>query len=359
MEILQSFYEDIFSIIPVSLVTVISVLIIIAARYFVNRQYENKPGQPFRRQIVTIILSFIVLLIIILAMPISDSARGQLLSLIGILLSAAIALSSTTFIGNAFGGMMLRAVRSFRSGDFIRVGDYFGRVSERGLFHIEIQTEDRDLITIPNLYIVTNPVRVIRSSGTIISTDVSLGYDISRITIEKLLLDAAQNAELEEPFVHIVNIGDFSVTYRIAGLLKEVKQLISARSRLREMVLDSLHKGRIEIVSPTFMNTRALSERKAFIPDEEVTAGEVEKGKEKSAPENIVFDKAEQAESLEKMRQRYETLGDEINAVKERLKETADGTLKDELKLHKEWLEKRREKLAEIIKKKENEEGEE
>ena len=149
------------------------------------------------------------------------------------------------------------------------------------------------------------------------------------------------------------------MTYRIAGLLKEVKQLISARSRLREMVLDSLHKGRIEIVSPTFMNTRALSERKAFIPDEEVTAGEVEKGKEKSAPENIVFDKAEQAESLEKMRQRYETLGDEINAVKERLKETADGTLKDELKLHKEWLEKRREKLAEIIKKKENEEGEE
>ena len=146
MEILKSLYENIFSIIPVSLVLVISVLVIIAARYFIDRQFKNSPGRPFRRQVFTIVFSFVALLLIVLAMPINDSSRGQLLSLIGIIFSAAIALSSTTFVGNAFAGMMLRAVQSFRSGDFIKVGDYFGRVSERGLFHIEIQTEDRDLL---------------------------------------------------------------------------------------------------------------------------------------------------------------------------------------------------------------------
>ncbi|MCP4703874.1 MAG: mechanosensitive ion channel, partial [candidate division Zixibacteria bacterium] len=217
MEILQSFYNEIISIIPVSLVAALSVFAIIAARFIINRQYKNKPGRPFRRQVITLILSFVALLLIILAMPINDSARGQLLSLIGIIFSAAIALSSTTFIGNAFAGMMLRAIRSFRSGDFIKVGNFFGRVSERGLFHIEIQTEDRDLITMPNLFIVTNPVRVTRSSGTIVSAEVSLGYDISHLTIEKLLLEAAKNTELDEPFVQIVSLGDFSVTYRIAG----------------------------------------------------------------------------------------------------------------------------------------------
>ena len=358
MEILQSFYKNIFSMIPTGLVAIISVLAIIAVRYFINRQYMNKPGRPFRRQIITLILSFIALLLIILVMPINDSARGQLLSLIGIVLSAAIALSSTTFIGNAFAGMMLRAVRSFRSGDFIKVGDYFGRVSERGLFHIEIQTEDRDLITMPNLFIVTNPVKVNRSSGTIVSAEVSLGYNISRIKVKKLLLDAAKNAELEDPFMHVVDLGDFSVTYRIAGLLKEVKQLISVRSRLREKVLDLLHKDKIEIVSPTFMNTRALEEKNVFIPDENTFEEENEIRKEKAAPENIVFDKAEQAESLENMQHRFETLGDEINTTKERQKQTDEETILDELKLHKEWLEKRREKLAEIIKKKESEEEE-
>ena len=356
MEILKSLYENIFSIIPVSLVLVISVLVIIAARYFIDRQFKNSPGRPFRRQVFTIVFSFVALLLIVLAMPINDSSRGQLLSLIGIIFSAAIALSSTTFVGNAFAGMMLRAVQSFRSGDFIKVGDYFGRVSERGLFHIEIQTEDRDLITMPNLFIVTNPVKVTRSSGTIVSAEISLGYDISHLTIEKLLLEAAKNAELDEPFVNIVTLGDFSVTYRVAGLLREVKQLISARSLLREKVLDSMHKAGVEIVSPTFMNTRALNENKFFIPKNNKIEETSELAKDKSTPENIVFDKAEQAETLENMRRRYEALGDEITAVKERQKEANEETALDELKLHKEWLEHRRTKLAEIIKKKENEE---
>jgi len=345
--------------IPTGLVAVISVLVIILVRYFINRQYKNRSGRLFRRQVITLILSFGALLLIIVVMPINDSARGQLLSLIGIVLSAAIALSSTTFIGNAFAGMMLRAVRSFRSGDFIKVDNFFGRVSERGLFHIEIQTEDRDLITMPNLFLVTNPVKVTRSSGTIVSAELSLGYDISHLAIEKLLLEAAKNAELEEPFVHVVSLGDFSVTYRIAGLLKEVKQLISARSRLRENVLDALHKGGVEIVSPTFMNTRALNEKKTFIPKKSQAEEKAELKRDKAAPEKFVFDKAEQAESLENMRQRYETLGGEINSIKERQKKTDEKTMLDEFKLHKEWLEKRRERLAEIIKNKENKEKEE
>jgi len=37
------------------------------------------------------------------------------------------------------------------------VGDYFGRVTERGLFHVEIQTEDRDLATLPNMFLVSQP----------------------------------------------------------------------------------------------------------------------------------------------------------------------------------------------------------
>ena len=62
--------------------------------------------------------------VVIVFMPIGDTARGQLLGLLGLLLSAAVALSSTTFIGNAMAGLMLRAVRNFRTGDFIRIGEY-------------------------------------------------------------------------------------------------------------------------------------------------------------------------------------------------------------------------------------------
>ncbi len=77
-------------------------------------------------------------------------------------------------------GLMLQAVRHIRPGVFLRVGDHFGRVSEQGILHTEIQAEERNLTTLPNLYLVSNPVTVVRSSGTIISASESLAYDIPR-----------------------------------------------------------------------------------------------------------------------------------------------------------------------------------
>jgi small conductance mechanosensitive channel len=106
--------------------------------------------------------------------------------------------------------------------------------------------------------------------------------------VSKLLLRSAEEAGLEEAFVQIASLGDFSVTYRIAGLLREVKNLISVRSRLREMMLDGLHQGGIEIVSPGFINQRVLPPEKIFVPlQAEVSIPEP--GTE-AVPEAVVFD---------------------------------------------------------------------
>ena len=80
----------------------------------------------------------------------TDSTRGQIITLMGLVITGVIALSSTSFVANIMAGLMLQVVKSFKPGDFVRVGEYFGRVTERGLFHVEIQTEDRDLTTLPN-----------------------------------------------------------------------------------------------------------------------------------------------------------------------------------------------------------------
>ena len=184
--------------IPNGIAIVAVILVVFFARMLIYRRYNNKPGQQFRRDMIMMLLSFVALIIIIISMPIKDSTIGQLLSLLGILVSAAIALSATTFVGNIMAGMMLRVVKNFRIGDFVRIGEYFGRVSERGLFHVEIQTEDRDLTTLPNLYLVTHPVKVIRSDGTIVSAEVSLGYDIPHQRIKELLKEAALACELQD-----------------------------------------------------------------------------------------------------------------------------------------------------------------
>ena len=57
-----------------------------------------------------------------------------------------------------------------------------------------IQTEFRDLVTVPNLYLVTPPLRVVRASGTIISAEVSLGYDVPRMDVADMLCKAAADS---------------------------------------------------------------------------------------------------------------------------------------------------------------------
>jgi small conductance mechanosensitive channel len=353
MEIMQKLLYGIQSLLPAGAIFVGAILLIIILRLFLKKYLVTHPGQKFRQQAATLVISFIALILIIIVFPINDTLRGQLIGLIGILLTAAIALSSTTFMGNIMAGLMLRAVGNFRPGDFIRVGDHFGRVSERGLFHIEIQTEDRDLTTLPNLYLVANPVKVIRSSGTFISAEVSLGYDVPYSRVKEVLMQAAEAAELKDPFVLILKLGDFSIRYRVSGLLEEVKHTLSTRSRLREMMLDKLHEAGIEIVSPTFMNTRALGEEKVFIPEPAKLKIEVEESQKESKPEMLVFDKAEEAESIEKLREKHQVAGQEIKAKKEELKQSGGGDAGENIKLEIERLEKRREILAEVIRRKE------
>jgi small conductance mechanosensitive channel len=317
-----------------------------------RKSSQNVPGNKFRNQLIMVGASFAALIIIILGLPLDKSTQSQLLTLLGILISAAIALSGSTMLSNAMAGIMLKSVRNFRSGDFIQVGDHFGRVTERGLFHTEIQTPERDLTTLPNLLLATTAVNVIRTSGTIISANLSLGYDVPHTRIEGLLLKAAEGVGLEEPFVQIMELGDFSVTYRVAGLLTETKQMLSCRSRLRAAVLDVLHGDGIEIVSPDFTNARVFKEERTFIPAQVAAPAPTQD----SAPVDVIFDKAEEAESLSRLEFKLQEKLAELDEVKKQLSEAQSDEEKETLKGRVASLEKVKEALQKAILKKQSEE---
>jgi small-conductance mechanosensitive channel len=352
MSILENLFNTLRDFLPTGIILCVIVFVIIGVRHVIDKR---SPGasQNVRRQVMTALLSFIGLLVVILIIPeeyLTETSTGQILSLIGILLSAAIALSSTTLIGNAMAGLMLRSIRSFRRGDFVRIGEHFGRVTERGLFHIEIQTEDRDLTTLPNLYMVSNPVKVILSSGTLISAEVSLGYDVLYQDIEDCLKKAAAEAGLSDPFVLIIELGDFSITYRVSGMLTEVQNLISVRSTLRRMMVDYLHLSGIEIVSPNYMNTRALQEHKKIIPQ----GMKIQPGEEIKAEigiERLAFDIAEEAASAEKVNELLEKTLKDIELFKHKRKESESDEEKKKIQIELERLESRLESIRKLIEK--------
>ncbi len=289
----------------------VPVLIVIAVAALSVKLLSRRPsvqveGHRFREQILVMAMVLAALVGVILTLPVAPAMRGQLLTLLGLLLTAIITLSSPTIAANAMAGFMLRSLRSFSPGDFIQVGDYLGRVTEQDLFHIEIQTEDRDLLTIPNTYIAANPVKVVHADGTVISAEVSLGYDVNNQVVDEALLAAAKAAGLDDSFVYVIELGDFSVVYRVSGFLGNVKQLLSKRSELRRHMMDQLHSRQIEIVSPGFMNQRPNND--VMIPQRRSIAA----ADANDVPENMVFDKAERAQQIKELKENYAELKQEL-----------------------------------------------
>ena len=122
------------------------------------------------------------------------------------------------------------------------------------------------------------------------------------------------------------------MVYKVNGLLKEIKTVISARSRLYESMLDKLHSAGIEIVSPSFMNQRQVGDT-VFIP-KKTRAKEQE---ETENPEALIFDKADKAETIEKRQQYLMETRTKIRELQDQKKAeaTEEGKLKLQNKIEK------------------------
>jgi len=318
---MEKLVEIVLSLLPMTVVIVVGFSVL----GFLNRRLVRKSKElagegTFRRQMVLTFLALFFIVAVIVTAPLKGNTQGNLISLFGIAIAAVIALSSTTLASNAMAGLMLRAVRNFKRGDYIRCGDFLGRVTERGLFHTEIQNERSDLITLPNLHLATNPVTVIRPSGTFVSAKLSLGYDLQHDEIEKHLVDAAEHAGLVEPFVRILTLGDISVTYEVSGRLADTKKFLGSKSVLHRAVLDTLHGAGIEIVSPNFMNQRQIAGEGAFIPEVATeTSGAPTLDRD---PDSLVFDEAEKIQETIFLRQRIrERLVERITDIEKKVDE--------------------------------------
>ncbi len=293
--------------------------------WLVGRAFAEQPSKRLYRQLIQVALVVALMIVLVLVMPFNVETRGQLLSLFGLVLTAVIALSSTTFVSNAMAGVTLKVIGSFHTGDFIRVADHFGRVTTKTLLHTEIQSEDRDTITLPNLFVITNPVKVVDQTGTLISADVTIGYDVDRNRVRDCLLDAAEAAGLTDPFTQILELGNFSVSYRVTGFLSDVSKIVSKRTELRAQMLDSLHTDGIEIMTPSVMDQRPIEPGKPVLPNHENHGHLV--GIPPAYPsgkaEQLMFDKAELATRIERFRGQITSLEEEIKELEKDEEENA------------------------------------
>lgn len=104
MDFVRTLQAQILALAP-TVGTVILVLLVLAVAKRILEHRRIRAGEPkVLSQAAMVGLGFLGLLVIILVLPVSDATRGQLYTLVGVLVSASIALSASTIVGNAMGG---------------------------------------------------------------------------------------------------------------------------------------------------------------------------------------------------------------------------------------------------------------
>jgi small-conductance mechanosensitive channel len=207
------------------------------------------------------LLSGIVwLLALVAAYPYIPGSDSQAFKGIGVFVGLMLSIGSSGVVNQAVSGLMLLYTRSFRPGEFVKVGDTEGVVRSIGFLTTQIETLRREHITIPNAVIVANVMRNYSRfkdrDGVKVATTVTIGYDTPWRQVQAMLRLAAERTDdlLKEPPVRILQTAllDHAVEYTILATISE--------PTLRPLVLDALHANiqdvfnehGVQIMSPRY-----------------------------------------------------------------------------------------------------------
>ncbi len=176
---------------------------------------------------------------IVMAYPYLPGAESEAFKGMSVLIGLMVTVGGSGLIGQAASGLILTYSRTLRLGEYVRISDQEGTVTEIGTFTTKIRTGLGEEITLPNAFILGNVSknysRAVHGPGYIVDTVVTIGYDTPWRQVEAMLLEAAHRTagvlETPKPRVFQTALSDFYPEYRL------VCQAVPSEPRPRAEVL--------------------------------------------------------------------------------------------------------------------------
>lgn len=169
-------------------------------------------------------------------------------------------LASAGLVNQWISGLVVLYSRSFRIGDFVKIGDVEGFVAEIGSLATKIRTIRREEITIPNAVVttekLTNFTRMGEAQGSLLSVSIAIGYDVPWQRVQALLLEAAATTQgvrsSPSPRVFQWELTDFYVQHQLHVYLERAEDRAYVRSALNARILDAFAAAGVQIMTPHF-----------------------------------------------------------------------------------------------------------
>jgi small-conductance mechanosensitive channel len=210
------------------------------------------------------IFSFVIFVFALaMAYPYLPGADTEAFKGLSVLVGVMISLGGASVIGQAFSGLILMYIKSFRSGDYVRIGDTEGTVVELGMFATRIRTGMGEEITLPNAGIMgtvtRNYSRAVPGSGYVVDTVVTIGYSTPWRQVHAMLEEAARRTtnvvQTPPPIVRQTALTDYYVEYRLIAYTPVELPVARAEvlSQLHGHIQDVFNEYGVQIMSPHYM----------------------------------------------------------------------------------------------------------
>lgn len=174
---------------------------------------------------------------------------------IGLMLS----LGSSGIVNQAMSGLTMTYSRALKKGDFVKIGDVEGTVTQLGMLSTKLKTLRREELTIPNAVVistVTTNYSRLRREGVLVPTSVTIGYDAPWRQVHALLLLAAERTpglrRQPAPVVRQVGLRDFYVEYALFVCLEEPAARPLVLDALHANIQDAFNEYGVRIMSPNY-----------------------------------------------------------------------------------------------------------
>lgn len=186
----------------------------------------------------------------------SDAFKG-----VGVLLGLMISLGSTGLVNQLVSGFVVLYSGAVRTGEYARVGDVEGVVTDIGLLSTKVRTARNEYVTVPNAVLISkdtlNYSRITDENRTALSTSVTIGYDTPWRQVHELLLHAAARTpgvrDQPKPYVVQTALSDFYAEYELRFVPAKIENKGAILSEIHQKIQDAFAEAGVQIMSPNFV----------------------------------------------------------------------------------------------------------
>ena len=195
------------------------------------------------------------------AYPFLPGANSLAFKGISVFFGLMLTLGSTGVMTHAMSGLVLIYSRALRKGDWIRLADNEGQVSEIGVLATKILTRENYIVTVPNAVVVSGKIINLSAEsadGRVnLTTSVTSGYDTPWRQVHALLeLAARRTPGIDQqiaPVVRKLGLLDWYTSYELQVRLLPTTKLPDGRNALHSSIIDVFNEFGVQIMSPNFV----------------------------------------------------------------------------------------------------------